>query len=57
MKLYRDTETNEILTETQLEAEFKALKEGQPEEYKYTFNQYLRNCTSKNGFLETIYKQ
>lgn len=54
MKLYRDTETNEILTEAQIEAEFEALKEWQPEEYNYTFNQYLRNCTSKNGFLEVV---
>ena len=56
-KVYRDTESGKILTETQLEAEFEALKEGQPEEYNYTFNQYLRNSTSKNGFLEAIYKQ
>ena len=54
MKLYRDTETGEILTEAQLKEEFEVLKAQQPETYDYTFSQYLKNCTSKNGFLELI---
>ena len=54
MKLYRDTETNEILTEAQLQAEFEILKAEEPETYDYNFTDYIRNCTSKNGFLKAI---
>ena len=52
MKLYRCTETSEILTELQLKTEFETLKAKEPETYDYSFNQYIKNCTSKNGFLE-----
>ena len=54
MKLYRDTENGETLTEAQLKAEFETLKEEEPETYNYNFNEYLKNCTSKNGFLEEL---
>lgn len=54
MKTYRDTENGEILTESQLKAEFKTLKAEEPETYNYTFKEYLKNCTGKNGFLEAI---
>ena len=49
---YRDTETGEVYTEEQIKAEFERLKASDPETYNYSFTQYLRNCTSKNGFLE-----
>ena len=54
MKLYRDTENGETLTEAQLKTEFEILKAEEPAEYSYTFTEYLKNCTSKNGFLELI---
>ena len=54
MKLFRDTENSNILTEAQLKAEFETLKAEEPETYSYTFNQYILNCTSKNGFLEVV---
>lgn len=54
MKLYRCTETSEILTELQLKTEFETLKAKEPEIYDYTFSQYIKNCTSKNGFLEEV---
>lgn len=54
MKLYRCTETSEILTELQLKTEFETLKAEEPEIYDYTFSQYIKNCTSKNGFLEEV---
>ena len=54
MKLYRDTENGEILTEAQLKEEFEVLKAEEPETYNYTFKEYLKNCTSKNGFLEEV---
>ena len=54
MKLYRDTENGETLTESQIKAEFETLKAEEPEIYNYNFNEYLKNCTSKNGFLEEL---
>ena len=54
MKLYRCTETDEILTEEQLKAEFEILKAEEPESYDYTFPQFINNCLSKNGFLEFV---
>lgn len=53
-RIFKDTETGETLTETKLKTIFKTLQEAQPNEYNYTFYQYLNNCTSKNGFLEEI---
>lgn len=54
MKLYRCTETKEILTEAQLQKEFETLKAEDPETYDYNFTDYIKNCTSKNGFLEIL---
>ena len=53
-KLYRCTESGEILTEAQLQAEFETLKTEEPETYDYNFADYIKNCTSKNGFLEVL---
>lgn len=53
-KLYRCTESDEILTEAQLQAEFETLKAEEPETYDYNFTDYIKNCTSKNGFLEVL---
>lgn len=54
MKLYRDTETGKIISETELQAEFAALQAEHPEEYNYSFLAYVRNCTDKNGFLREV---
>ena len=54
MKKFRDTNTGEIITEEDLRKEFEELKKETPEEYDYSFNQYLLNCTSKNGMLIEI---
>lgn len=51
---FRDTNTGEIITEEKLRKEFEELKKETPEEYDYSFNQYLLNCTSKNGMLIEI---
>ena len=56
MRLYRDTENGNVLTESQLKAEFETLKANEPTTYDYTFSQYIKNCTSKNGFLEEVNK-
>lgn len=52
MKFYRDTETGEIIPESVLQAEFNRLRAEDPETYNYSFFDYIRNCTDKNGFLE-----
>ena len=49
-----DVETEEVITFEQLESEFNKLKAEQPEEYNYSFADYIRNCESKNGTLEQI---
>ena len=53
-KLYRCTESDEILTKAQLKAEFETLKAEEPETYDYSFYQFIKNCLSKNGFLEEV---
>ena len=54
MRKFRDTNTGEIITEEELRKEFEELKKETPEEYNCSFNQYLLNCTSKNGMLIEI---
>ena len=46
MNIFIDTEAMRFVTEKE------QLKLEQPEEYNYTFEQYIQNCTSKNGTLE-----
>ena len=48
MRKFRDISTGEIITEEELRKEFERLKKETPEEYDYSFNQYLLNC------LETL---
>ena len=45
MRKFRDTNTGEIITEEELRKEFEKLKKENPEEYDYSFNQYLLNCS------------
>lgn len=45
MRKFRDTNTGEIITEEELRKEFEALKKAMPEEYDYSFNQYILNCS------------
>lgn len=45
MRKFRDTNTGEIITEEELRKEFEELKKENPEEYDYSFNQYLLNCS------------
>lgn len=54
MKWYRNTETDEIISEHKLKAEFERLKAEQPEEYDHSFFAFIHNCTDKNGFLEEL---
>lgn len=52
--IYIDSETGAKITDEELMDEFEALKAESPEEYDYSFREYLRNCLSKNGFLEEL---
>lgn len=53
--MYFDIESNQIVTREQLFTEYQAMKENYPEEYAYTFPEYIKNClTSSNGTLELI---
>lgn len=45
MRKFRDTNTGELITEEKLRKEFEELKKETPEEYDYSFNQYLLNCS------------
>lgn len=54
MNIFIDTEVMRFVTEKEPRQEFEQLKREQPEEYAYTFEQYVQNCTSKNGTLEEI---
>ena len=54
MRKFRDTNTGEIITEEELRKEFEELKKEAPEEYDYSFGNYIRNCTDKNGTLEEV---
>lgn len=48
------TESGETVTAKELKAEFEQLQREQPEEYNYSFNDYIKNCTGKHGTLETV---
>lgn len=52
MKLYRDTETGKIITEQELKEEFEGLQKADPDTYCYTFADYIRNITGKDGTME-----
>ena len=54
MNIFIDTESMRFVTEKELRQEFEQFKREQPEEYNYTFEQYIQNCTSKNGTLEEV---
>jgi len=54
MRRFFDTETRETITETELKAIFDELKNDDPETYDYSFADYIRNCTDKNGTLIQI---
>ena len=54
MNIFIDTESMRFVTEKELRQECEQLKREQAEEYAYIFEQYVQNCTSKNGTLEEV---
>ena len=54
MRFY-DIESEEIITIEQLETEYNECRKSQPNEYNYSFTEYVKNCmTANNGTLELI---
>ena len=54
MRKFRDLEFDIIVTEEELLRTFRHLQREQPDEYNYSFENYIRNCTDKDGTLEEI---
>lgn len=53
--LYFDIESREIITAAQLEAEFNRMKAESPEEYPYSFPEFVNDClTINNGSLYPV---
>lgn len=55
MRYYFDTEHGQTISEEELRTEFAALVLENPDEYNYSFEKYLQNCTGKDGTLIEIY--
>ena len=53
IKMYEDNEWGEILTEDELKKEYYQLKRSGDTEAE-TYEDYVRNCTDKNGTLTRI---
>ena len=52
---YYDIESGEVITREQLFKEYKHNREIMPDEYNYSFDEYVNNCmTANNGTLEII---
>ena len=55
MKKYLDTESGHIFTEEELQVEYNSSKSDIEESSgAKSFQEWIMNCTSKNGFLEEI---
>ena len=54
MRKFKDLEFDIIVTEGELLRTFKHLQREQPDEYNYSFENYIRNCVDKDGTLEEI---
>lgn len=53
MRKFED-ENGNIITLAELQQEFTEKQKNDPDTYNYTFNNYVYNCTDKNGTLTEI---
>ena len=53
MRMYQD-EMGRLVTIGELWDEFEELKQVAPDEYNYEFDQYVENCTGKDGTLTEV---
>ena len=54
MRKFRDLEFDIIVTEEELLRTFRHLQRERPDEYNYSFENYIRNCIDKDGTLSEI---
>lgn len=54
MRKWADNESGEVITEMQLYREFTELKAALPDEFNYSFEEYILNCEHKNGSLTRV---
>lgn len=52
--IFINTETNNLVAESTIKREFDLLKSQNPQEYNYSFEEYLNNACGKNGFLRAL---
>lgn len=57
MRKFRDLEFDTIVTEDDLRRTFEHLRRERPDEYNYSFENYIRNCTDEDGTLEEIQEE
>lgn len=53
-RTFRDTENGELMTISGLKFEFECAKKNGEIDDEVSFGEYLRDCTSQNGFLEEV---
>ena len=53
MRLFKD-ENGNFIPEQELRKEFEMLKLTDPDTYGYSFENYIRNCTDKNGTVTEL---
>lgn len=53
MRLFKD-ENGNFIPKQELRKEFEMLKLTDPDSYGYSFENYIRNCTDKNGTLTEL---
>lgn len=53
MRVFKDEE-GRLITENTLRREFTFLRAAERAEHDYSFENYVRNCTGKNGTLTEV---
>lgn len=53
-RLFEDERGGELVTESELREEFEQMQAEQPNEYNYSFEEYVRQCTGQRGTLTQI---
>ena len=53
--MWMDINSGMMVSREQLYNEYVELRKAQPDEYCYSFDEYIENCTGKNGQLVPIW--
>lgn len=54
MRVFLNSENKKLIKEDELRTQFSELKINEPEEYDYSFEDYINVCCDKNGVLEEV---